>query len=253
MREGALLRDRYELRRRVGHGGQGQVWQGIDHRHRRPVALKMRRFSTPEELETLFREARALLRLPPDERLPVVREDLVLEDCYVIVTDWVDGRDLGQVVEAEGTPGLPLPRVVGYLSQAAGALDHLHGRDPPVVHGDVKPSNLVRTPEGRIALVDFGLGSNPSEGAGTPGYRPPETKDAPPGPPTDVFGLAATAYTLLTALPPSFGTRPRIPGFEGAEAERVERALLEGLALDPSRRPPTARAFVELLSPGTEG
>lgn len=251
MREGTLLGDRYELRRRVGHGGHGQVWQAFDRRHRRPVAVKLRRFSAPEELEVLFEEARTLLGLPPDERLPVAREDFVVGDCYVIVTDWVDGENLGQVVESEGSPGLPLRTALDYLSQAAVALDQVHGRTPPVVHGDVKPANLIRTPEGRIVLVDFGLGSNPTEGAGTPGYRPPEAKDEPPGPAGDVFGLAATAYTLLTGLPPSFGARPRISGLEGAEAERVERALLDGLALDPSRRPPTARAFVELLSPGT--
>ena len=57
----------------------------------------------------------------------------------------VEGKSLQQVLEERGDPGLAFGAVVGYLRQVAAALDHLHAHEPPVVHGDVKPSNLILT------------------------------------------------------------------------------------------------------------
>src|SRR5207253_1917225 len=89
--------------------------------------------------------------------LPVMRGDFSLPDgSSVIVIDWVDGNDLATVLEERGSPGLVATAVTEYVVQAAEALDHLHHHDPPIVHGDVKPSNLVLTPTGKVVLLDFG-------------------------------------------------------------------------------------------------
>ena len=86
------------------------------------------------------------------------------------------------------------------LSQAAEALDHLHRHTPPVVHGDVKPSNLILTGDGRLVLVDFGIAGAAmhAPAAGTAGYLAPEILVGAWTPAVDVFGLAATAWTLET-------------------------------------------------------
>ena len=91
-------------------------------------------------------------------------------------------------------------------SQAAEALTHLHSQTPPVIHGDVKPANLILTTGGRVKLVDFGISSAPNalrRRIGTPGFRAPElASDGAPSRASDVYALAATAFALLTGAAP---------------------------------------------------
>ena len=122
-------------------------------------------------------EARILLELAPHPALPLVREDFFDADDYVIAMDWVDGTDLARLLRTRGQPGLAPSSVLAYLADAADALTYLHTQDTPVIHGDVKPGNLILSRGGRVKLVDFGMSSVPDaqwRRAGTPGYRAPE-------------------------------------------------------------------------------
>ena len=152
-----------------------------------------------------------------------------------------------------GRPGLAPSSVLAYLAQAAEALTHLHSQDPPVIHGDVKPANLILTKGGRVKLVDFGMSSAPDaprRRTGTPGYRAPElAADGVPSRASDVYALAATAFALLSGSPPS-GVLPSWDGIEPAQAEQLEAALRLGLATDPARRPATPGELVESLRSG---
>ena len=131
--------------------------------------------------------------------------------------DWIEGTDLEALLEREGRPGLDPARAIDYLEQAAEALEHLHAHDPPVVHGDVKPANLILTSSGRVVVVDFGLSSTPTDDprrAGTAGFVAPEVAaGARPTPASDVYSFAATALALLT------GDRP--PGRAGLGRARA--------------------------------
>jgi len=193
----ALLRERYEILESLGAGGEGRVFKALDRQHGRFVALKIRPVREDQARDQLLNEARMLLALGAHPALPLVREDFFDGDNYVVAMDWVDGTDLATLVRDRGRPGLAPSSVLAYLSQAAEALTHLHSQVPPVIHGDVKPANLILTNGGRVKLVDFGMSSAPNarrRRIGTPGFRAPElASDGAPSRASDVYGLAATA------------------------------------------------------------
>src|SRR5262245_23893748 len=207
----ALVRDRYEPIEVVGQGGEVRGLKALDRQHDRLVALKVRTVHDEADRAQLLHEARVLLAVPPHPNLPLVREDFFEGDQYVIAMDWIEGTDLNRLLRARGRPGLAPSSVLHWLADAAQALTHLHTLDPPVVHGDVKPANLVLTTGGRVVLVDFGLSStphSPRRSSGTVGYAAPELAAGwPPSRASDIYSLAATAFTLLVGEPPS-GIRP---------------------------------------------
>ena len=245
-----LLRERYEPLEVVGRGGEGEVIRALDHLHGRQVALKVRPAADQASRTRLLSEARLLLSLTPHPGLPLVREDFFVDERYVIAMDWIEGMDLEALLDVDGRPGLDPALAISYLEQAAEALEHLHTHDPPVVHGDVKPANLILTSSGRIVLVDFGLSSRPTDElrrAGTAGYVAPEVAaGARPTAASDVYSLAATVLVLLTGQPPSGGP----PNWGAIERERIpalERIVRQNLATDPGRRDASAAAFVARL------
>ena len=242
------LRDRYEPLETIGRGGQGEVLKARDHFHDRLVAIKVREAPTAADLETFLQEARVLLNLEPHPGFPVVRDDFFEDDRYYLVMDWVEGIDLATLLQQRGDPGLPYAIVLRYVEQVASTLDHLHAQDPPVVHQDVKPANLILTPKQKVVLVDFGIaGSRTGPIMGTPHFAAPEiVAGETPTAATDIFGLAATTYALLTGSPPRGDART----WEDVPRESVgavEYALGRGLAVDPSRRPGSAEELVERL------
>ena len=248
-----LFRERYEVLATVGSGGEAQIVKALDRQHGRFVALKIRPVRDEAAREDLLGEARLLLSLLPHPALPLVREDFFDRDDYVVAMDWVDGTDLARLLDDRGRPGLAPSSVLAWLAQAAEALTHLHSQSPPVIHGDVKPGNLILTKGGRIKLVDFGLSSAPyvpRVRAGTPGYRAPElAAGGTPSRASDVYALAATAFALLTGSAPA-GVLPAWEGFDPAQAQQLEAAIRLGMATDPGRRPKTPGELVERLRAG---
>ena len=248
-----LLNDRYECLETLGAGGEARVVKALDRRHGRFVALKIRPSRDGHTREELLGEARVLLGISPHPALPLVREDFFENGTYVVAMDWVDGIDLGTLLADRGRPGLAPSSVLGYLAQAAEALTHLHSQDPPVIHGDVKPANLILTRGGRVKLVDFGLSSAPDaprRRTGTPGFRAPElAADRAPSRASDVYALAATALALLTGSPPP-AVLASWEGIEREQAEQLDAAIRLGLATDPAHRPATPGELVERLRAG---
>ncbi len=248
-----LIKERYEVLSTLGAGGEGHVVKALDLQHDRLVALKIRELRDDSLRHEVLNEARILLAVPPHPALPLVREDFFDGDRYVVAMDWVEGTDLARLLGERGRPGLAPSSVLAYLAQAAEALTHLHSQHPPVIHGDIKPANLILTKGGRVKLVDFGLSSAPAaprRRAGTPGFRAPElAADGVPSRASDVYSLAATAFALLSGSAPS-GVLPSWDGIEPAQAEQLEAALRVGLATDPARRPATPGELVESLRSG---
>jgi hypothetical protein len=237
-----LVGERYEPLAIVARGDEGEVLRARDHRGGRQVALHVRHLVSPFELGALVTEALVLLDVERHPHLPLVREHFLHDDSYYLVMEWIEGVNLARVLRTEGSPGLPLGRVIDLLLPVAGALEHLHGQELPVVHQNVQPSSLILTGDGDVALAAFGL--SPGWGLARP------TLEEPPTPATDVHGLAVTAHMLLTGAPPGPGSVSRFSGLSDAEAEGVARALRRGFDPDPSQRPPTPSALLEELRAG---
>jgi serine/threonine protein kinase len=244
-----VLASRYEVLETIRSEPERSLLRARDLQFDRVMALKVVSFAGEAERDEVHEEARILLSLEPHPGLPTMREGLTLDDRYIIVMDWIEGQNLGDLLEERGAPGLVLSAVTGYVRQAASALDHLHRHDPPIVHGDVKPSNLVLTPAGKIVLVDFGIARPAgSQGeAGTRGYIAPEVSAGEaltPG--VDVYGLAATTFALLTGSPPGPMNR-ELREVDAAVAGPLLRALMHALANDPRRRPASAGELAERI------
>jgi transcriptional regulator with GAF, ATPase, and Fis domain len=168
------LPSRYEPERRLGQGGGGEVWAVRERHGNRVVALKvLARGYGAAEVDALIREAVALSGLE-GLGLPQVLDFGRLRDGRpFLVRELVPGESLEQLADA----GQPAPRLLDALVRAADVLTHVHRSG--LLHGDVKPANVIVTPDGAVSLVDLGLAAPWREGGAlpeglTPHYAAPE-------------------------------------------------------------------------------
>jgi hypothetical protein len=195
-------------------------------------------------------EARLLARLRHPRVVKVLDNLRDGRDSYLVM-ELVRGPDLGVVLEERGSPGLPPGEVLELGRQAADALDYVHAQQ--IVHRDVKPRNLIACDRG-VVLVDFGvareLGDDPgTRGVGTPRFMAPEVLVGEGVTArSDVYGLAATIWTLLAGTPPSYGNPDPLPGVE----PELERALRRALDPRPERRFASAAALAAALGSPVE-
>jgi serine/threonine protein kinase len=203
-----VIADRYELKREVGRGGMGAVWLARDTVLGRDVALKriglMPGAQSPD-LQRAEREARLAARLNHPHVVAVY--DLVEDDADTwLVMEYVEGITLGALVRRDGALA---PDHAGALArQAADALAAAH--DAGVVHRDVKPSNMMVDPAGRVKLTDFGIARAVADASltqtglvtGSPAYLAPEVASgASATAASDVWSLGATLFHLLAGRP----------------------------------------------------
>ena len=251
----SLVAGRFRLSERLAAGGEAEVHRARDLDLGLDVVLKTRRIVDAADLERLRREAGLLMRLVAHRGLPTVRSDLVDDDRYYMISDYVDGNDLHSLVAAGDGTGLALVTVLDLVDQLAQTLDHLHGHAPPVVHGDVKPENVVVTGDGRVVLVDFGAAmrvGDDRERLGTPGFSAPEVLAGEAlTPAADVYSLAALTVFLLTGIAPKLGTAWPT-AFAEHDLARLERIVRRGLTWDPLGRPWSASEFAARLREAAE-
>lgn len=245
--EGTVVSDRYLLLRRIGSGGMGVVYGALDRQLGREVAIKMLRpeLAAGAELEArLVRESEVLASVRHDAIVTVHDRGHTADGRTFLVMELLEGRGANELLELAGCtfPGrarkeasaftawlrelLPsadletsyVRQAVRWIAEVARGLDLVHRKG--VVHRDVKPSNVFVQRDGRAVLIDFGivtLGPDATlamrEAAmGTPAYMAPELLDlgAAATPQSDVYGLTATLYHLLTFQRPFSGTPPQV-------------------------------------------
>ena len=204
-----MIGGRYSLDREIGRGGMGAVWLGRDEVLGREVAIKRighQPGGTSPDLVRAEREARIAARVNHPHVVAVF--DLVQEgDQQWLVMEYVDGPTLAELIREQG-PMSP-DRAAAILAQAAEALSAAHAAG--VVHRDVKPSNILVTPEGQVKLSDFGIARAEADASltqtglvtGSPAYLAPEVASGQLATPaSDVWSLGATLFHTLAGEPP---------------------------------------------------
>ncbi|WP_410585397.1 serine/threonine-protein kinase [Amycolatopsis sp. lyj-108] len=247
MRE-QVIAGRYRLDERIGSGGMGVVWRAFDLELRRVVALKQSHVGDSGQIR---REARIGAGLHHPNVVTVF--DVVLDDeVRWLVMEYLPSRTLSEIIETDGP--LSAAEAAGIGAQLANALAAMHERG--MVHGDVKPGNVLVAEDGTAKLTDFGIARwaqvTVTGGAlvgGTPGYLAPEVADGREmQAPADVFSLGATLFAAVVGrspwganeLGPLVQLRRAAAGELGplSEAGTLAPALTALLETEPSQRPP---------------
>ncbi|MEZ4229979.1 MAG: serine/threonine-protein kinase [Polyangiaceae bacterium] len=237
---------RYVVTRLIGEGAQGQTLEAIDKRDGTLVAIKrfsVRGASSWKDVELAEREARVLAQLNHPS-LPRHLDHFEERGALYLVMSLVGGEALSELRRRGEL--LDQSQVIDLLQQLSDVLIYLSRRAPPVIHRDIKPGNILRRADGSYALVDFGsvrdqLKQDGSTVVGTFGYMAPEQFQGRALPVSDVYGLGATALTLLTGVEPDKqpheGLGIDVAAALGASADRRLVHLLQGmLTPDPDRR-----------------
>ncbi|MCA9488731.1 MAG: protein kinase, partial [Myxococcales bacterium] len=245
----------------LGRGGMGEVWRATlsgPHGFRKTVAVKLLSPRAEDELAraALIREARygATLSHP---NLVSVHELGDVDGVVFVAMELVRGPSTGELVRRHGP--LSVGQALDVALQMCAAIEHFHQADPenerpPLVHGDLKPRNVMVDRSGLVKVVDLGiarLAGSHGASAGTLGYVAPEQADGMADTRSDLYGLAATLYALLAGRAP-FGPGPAALAdalrFDARATDERWRAPLRGapgleelvvwcLAPDPCRRP----------------
>jgi eukaryotic-like serine/threonine-protein kinase len=284
IKPGDVLAGKYRLERLLGVGGMGAVVQAWHVHFDERVAVKFLRgqvLASKNGLARFEREARSAFKIKSEHAARVIDLGFLESGLPYIVMEFLQGQDLGKVVETRGA--LPTTEAVDYLLQAAEAIAEAHTRG--IVHRDLKPENLFLTQGADgfpcVKVVDFGISkarepddadeakkahSLTSAGAalGTPSYMAPEQWGAAGsvGPSADVWALGVILYELLSAHTPFQASQlgelcklvlmsPPSPlrGYRADVPEALEQIIVHCLEKDPAARFPNVAALAVALQP----
>ncbi|HJT55074.1 MAG TPA: serine/threonine-protein kinase [Ktedonobacteraceae bacterium] len=268
--------ERYVIERLLGKGEMSAVYLVRDRRSPRNLfALKEVINPNKQDRERFLFEARVLKRLQHSALPRVYRvfEHNNLRRVYILM-DYISGQNLEELRLQQPDARFPLPLVIALLSPIVKALAYLHAQDPPIIHRDIKPANVIIPPGADEAmLVDFGSakeyrpnGNATVAARRTPGYAAPEQYGSGTSPRTDIYGLGATFYALLTGTPPvdalsrtalswddNLDPLKRADLFVPSIPEPAAEALQRALSLKSSNRFATIEECWQALTASNDG
>jgi formylglycine-generating enzyme required for sulfatase activity/tRNA A-37 threonylcarbamoyl transferase component Bud32 len=250
---GRVLASRYRVLQPIARGGMGAVYLAADTRlDDAQVAVKeMSSVYRPGDTNAFaqavaeFRREAALLARLSHPNLPRVIDRFEEEGKQFLVMEYVEGQTLRQALAARGGRAT-LDEARDWATQLCAVLGYLHSQNPPIIYRDLKPSNVMLRPDGRLALIDFGIARfyKPGQAAdtaiyGTVGYAAPEQYgEGQTDPRSDIYALGVLLFHTLTGydvtstpfrLPPLGQLRPDAPG-------ELARLLARATAMEPADR-----------------
>jgi len=226
LQSGTILGERYQIERVLGVGGMGAVYLARDKRFTvtKYVAVKEIIAQVGDDairrtLVTNFEREANVLATVNHVAIPKIHDFFTFGKRSYLVMQYIEGRNLETILESiEGL--LPVQQIVIWGIELCDVLHYLHSHKPePFVFRDMKPANIIITPENHVMLVDFGIAKEFEAGQkgtmiGTEGYSPPEQYRGEASPQVDIYALGATLHHLLTGINPrdeapfTFSERP---------------------------------------------
>ncbi|HET8851167.1 MAG TPA: serine/threonine-protein kinase, partial [Ktedonobacteraceae bacterium] len=268
---GTIIRERYIVVGLLGKGGFGAVYLVRDLRVRQNLfALKELHDPSKQERDRFTFEGEVLKRLDHTALPHIYRtfNDDKNGRAYILM-DYIEGINLERLRQQQPEKRLPLPQVLSLMAPIIDAVSYLHHQHPPIIHRDVKPANIIapKTGDGTV-LVDFGIAKEYDPDSTTtairhcsPGYGAPEQYSIGTDTRTDIYGLGATIYALLTGMVPADAfyrmtqmgnksidplepVKQSVPSIPAPVAEAIQRAM----ALGRDDRFPTVEEFWQALN-----
>ncbi len=259
---GQILINRYRIVKQLARGGFGAIYRGWDITLEQPCAIK-ENLDTSQEAQAQFRREALMMSMLRHPNLPRVTDHFFIAgQGQYLVMDYVEGMNLDERQQSIGRP-YQEHEVVTWIDQVFDALNYLHTRQPPIIHRDVKPANIIINGAGQAILVDFGISkvydrklTATGAVAVTPGYSPPEQYGrGQTEARSDIYALGATIYKLLTNVRPpnslermagkvTFHTPRQLNSQISPQAEQV---ILKAMAVKINDRYETVAALREEL------
>lgn len=211
---GSVIDGKYEILKQIGKGGMSVVYLAMDKRLNKQWAVKEvqkngRGKNGEVVVQSLLAEANMMKRLD-HPALPRIVDIIDNGDVIYVIMDYIEGESLDKILEMNGP--VDQETVIEWSKQICDILHYLHSQKPPVIYRDMKPANLMLRPDGTVKIIDFGIAREYKEEnlsdtkvLGTRGYAAPEQldKETQTDPRTDIYGLGATMYHLLTGKSPA--------------------------------------------------
>src|SRR5215471_6873792 len=258
---GTTIGGHYIIDGLINMGGFGAVYRGIDSSEgNRQCAIKETYDITPVARRRALMEA-AVLFTVKSKHLPRVYDAFESNGRFYLVMQLIEGQTLQQLLKQQRRP-CDEQEVLAWLLPIMHVLNELHSRNPAVIHRDIKPGNIILTPDQNAVLVDFGLTKlyDPHSDTQTMvravsgGYSPVEQYVGKTSPQSDIYAMAATMYFLLTLkLPPESVNRsyrdeliaphllnPRL-------SPNLEQVLLKAMSVDADQRYRSMGEFAQAL------
>ncbi len=254
----SILHQRYLIVRQAGRGGMSAVYQAVDTQSgNHQVAIKemsQGNLNSNELAEATerFQQETDLLGSLHHPNLPTIYDGFSEDGRSFLVMEYIDGKNLLQMLKDNGGQPLPIAHVLDYAIQLCDVLIYLHSHNPPIIFRDLKPTNVMVKGNGHVMLIDFGIARFFKEGQaqdtvflGSPGYAPPEQHGtSQTNPRSDLYSLGATLHCCLTgrdpfhasdrfAFPPVQQINPLVP-------LELDQLIQRMVSLDEKQRPNSA-------------